>query len=282
MQGKKFGVEEPVQQAANRKPVERREKQKFGSRCSLSTFSKSKENPSCTPIKQKVIPSTIHQEVMAPTIPTFFVDFKHPENTPNNWIAFEVVGVRQQNFIKNLIVLQKFVFDQNDLTTGGLKVTLQPGGTSVLVEEHSFPTCIVRHHSKTLCWIKRNEPKLGLEEAKHQFKDKLESVVCEFKKDKDRESKKYFLAFPNGITVTSVTGLTSQEPAVDFVNGKIIIKGEPESSFPKTIYTVLTFSFEKDGESYAVQDESSSQASFQSMLGAFAALNADDSDDDDY
>jgi hypothetical protein len=281
----KLGVDPPVKQPHK----QQRDKRTSGSRSSLSSVSKSNLNPSRTVTKQKVIPEITSQklipaitppEIMSRPIATFTLDFLYPENNPNNWISYEVVGVRRNNILMNVIVLQKFIYDQSDITTDGLTVTVQPGGRSVLVEEHGLPSCIVRHHAKTLRWIGRNDLNLGFAEAEHQFQNKLQSVVTEFINDKEREGKKYFLAFPNGIKVKSVSGLAKQEPGVDFIGGKIVVPGEPEKSWPKTIHTVATFVFEKDGESFAVENDAAKQAAVQSMIGAFAALNADDSDDE--
>jgi hypothetical protein len=259
---------------------QQRDTRKPKSRNSLSSISKSILSPSRSTPKKEVIAPTTPTEIMPPKYPTYVLDFIYPENNPNEWIPFVVKGVKQNNCRRTLVVLQKGVMDQNDLMTEGLKVTIQPGGKEVLVEEHAISSYRCIHHAKSLRWMKRNDPKLGLQEASQQFKDKLKSIMYLFDKDKSREFKKYFLAFPDGITVKSLTGDATLQPGIDFIEGFLHVDGIDSDKCPVTYHTTATFVLEQVGETEVVTDESSSRGLLQTMLSAFASLHTDDSDDD--
>jgi hypothetical protein len=93
--------------------------------------------------------------------------------------------------------------------------------------------------------MKRNDPKLGLQEASKQFKDKLKSIMYLFGKDKSREFKKYFLAFPGGITVKTLTGNTTLQPGIDFNEGFLHLDGINSDQWPVTYHTTATFVLEQ-------------------------------------
>jgi hypothetical protein len=114
---------------------------------------------------------------MSSKTPAYPLDLNYPENNPNNWFAFKVDGIRHKNHIKNIIVLRKHVVDGKDLDTGGLKLTIQPCGTMLSVEEHSVPSYDWDQFEKSLDWMLQDDKVDEFGQAPTGIKDHLQSAL---------------------------------------------------------------------------------------------------------